>query len=103
MGEAGYMDMSSPLGLALVASVVGLIICVGFAMTSKSRLLNVGGYALTAALMAVFAAVVVFVQVENDIERPYKIIGVLLVAAAVWAGRNAVRAYRGTGEDGGAK
>jgi len=98
------MDMSSPLGLALVASVVGLIICVGFAMTSKSRLLKAGGYAFTAALMAVFAAVVVFVQVESDsVERPYKIIGVLLVAAAVWAGRNAVRAYRGTGEDGGAK
>ena len=101
MGEAGYLDMSRPLALALVASVVAVIICIGFAMTSKSRLLKAGGYALTAALMAVFAAVVVFVQVENDsIERPYKIIGVLLVAVAVWAGRNAVRAYRETGEDG---
>jgi len=104
--SAGGVDFAIPdeWWAAAGMGIVAIIICIGFAMTSKSRLLKAGGYAFAAALMAVFAAFVVFASLENDsTARPYKIIGLLFVAAAGWAGRNAVRAYRGTGIDGGAK
>lgn len=49
--SAGGVDFAIPdeWWAAAGMGIVAIIICIGFAMTSKSRLLKAGGYAFTAA------------------------------------------------------
>ncbi len=53
--SAGGVDLAIPdeWWAAAGMGIVAIIIRIGFAMTSKSRLLKAGGYAFAAALMAV--------------------------------------------------
>jgi len=64
---------------------------------SKSRLLKIAGYGFTAVLMAMFAALAGFAPIDNDSPAKARLLmGLLLLAAAGWAGRNAIEGYRGT-------
>ena len=76
---------------ALLAAIIG----VSFAMTSKSRALKIVGYTCTALLMV--GVCIAFVLASEDgavAPRGAKVWGLAALAAAVWAGRNAYRAYR---------
>jgi chromate transport protein ChrA len=89
------MDISTLQMLALMACGVAIIVGFTLATTSNSRLVKAGGYALTATLIAVIAAAV-FHASAKDLEALHarNIAGLWLVAAAGWAGVNAIRAYR---------
>lgn len=91
------LDKSTLQALALLVAMVAPIVAISFAMTSRSRPLKIAGYGLTAALMLAFAlAAVAIVPVENDgPTRSRFLYGLLLLAAAAWAGRSALAAYRG--------
>lgn len=76
--------------------MVAPIIAISFAMTSKSRLLKTCGYGFTAALMVGFAVAAAFAPIDNDSPAKARyLMGAVLLAAAGWAGRNAISSYRG--------
>lgn len=90
------MNISTLQMLALMACGVAIIVCLTFATTSKSRLLKAGGYAFTTAVIAAVAAAV-FLTPAEDADAVYgrNIAGLILLAAAGWAGFSATRAYLG--------
>jgi zinc transporter ZupT len=90
------MDISTLELIALMASGVAIIVGITLATTSRSRPLKAGGYAFTAALFIAVAAAV-FLTPAKDADAKYarNIAGLVLLAAAGWAGLSATRAYRG--------
>jgi zinc transporter ZupT len=89
------LDKSTIWALALLAMMVTPIIALSFAMTSKSRLLKICAYGFTAGLMVCFAAAAAFAPIDNGSPTKARfLMGALLLAAAGWAGRNALAAYR---------
>ncbi|MDP2377115.1 hypothetical protein [Reyranella sp.] len=90
------MDISTLQMLALMACGLAVIVCITFATTSKSRLLKAGGYAFTTVVIAAVAAAVFHAPTEDaDAALARNIAGLILLAAAGWAGFSATRAYRG--------
>jgi hypothetical protein len=88
------MNVSTPLMLALMACGVAVIVTITMATTSKSRLVKAGGYAFNTLLIAAIAAAVFHTPAEDvDAAHARNIAGLLLLAAAGWAGLNATRAY----------
>jgi hypothetical protein len=89
------MNISTWQMLALMACGVAIIVGMTLATTSKSRLVKAGGYAFNAALIAAVAAAVFHTPAEDvDAAHARNIAGLLLLAAAGWAGLSALRAYR---------
>jgi hypothetical protein len=89
------MDISTSEMLALMAGGVAVIIGITIATTSKSRLVKAGGYAVTAAFIAVVATAVFRTPVKDaDASHARNVAGLLLLAAAGWAVLNATRAFR---------
>jgi hypothetical protein len=90
------MNISTLQMLALMACGLAIIVCLTFATTSKSRLLKAGGYAFTTVVIAAVAAAV-FDTPAEDADAAYgrNIAGLILLAAAGWAGFSATRAYLG--------
>jgi hypothetical protein len=89
------MNISTLQMLALMAAGVAVIVGITVATTSKSRLVKAGGYTFNAILLAVIAAAVFLTPTEDaDDALGRNMAGVLLVAAAGWAGVTAARAYR---------
>ena len=89
------MNISTLQMLALMAAGVAVIVAITVATTSKSRLVKAGGYAFNALLLIVIAAAVFFTPTEDtDDALGRNMAGLLLVAAAGWAGVTATRAYR---------
>jgi hypothetical protein len=88
------MNVSTLQMLVLMACGVAVIVGLTLATTSKSRLLKAGGYAFTTALIALVAAAV-FDTPAKDVDAAHgrNLAGLLLLAAAGWAGLNATRAY----------
>jgi hypothetical protein len=88
------MNISTLQMLALMACGVAIIVGITLATTSKSRLVKAGGYAFNTALIAAVAAAV-FRTPAEDVEDAHarNIAGLLLLAAAGWAGLSALRAY----------
>jgi hypothetical protein len=90
------MDISTLELVALMAGGVAIIVCLTLATTSKSRPLKAGGYAFTAALIVAVAVAVLLTPVKDaDALYARNIAGLVLLAAAGWAGLSATRAYRG--------
>ena len=89
------MDISTSEMLALMAGGVAIIIGITMATTSKSRLVQAGGYAFTATFI-VAVAIAVFRTPVKDVDGSHarNIAGLLLVAAAGWAVLSATRAFR---------
>ena len=82
--------------LALMAGGVAIIVCITLATTSKARLLKAAGHAFTATVIAVIAAAVFHTPAKDaDAAHARNMAGLLLFAAAGWAGVNATRAYLG--------
>jgi len=89
------MDISTPQMLALMACGVVVIVTITLATTSTSRLLKAGGHAFNTLLIAAVAAAVFHAPAKDvDAAHARNIAGLLLLAAAGWAGVNATRAYR---------
>jgi hypothetical protein len=89
------MNISTLQMLALMAAGVAVIVAITVATTSKSRLVKAGGYAFNALLLLVIAAAVFLTPTEDaDDALGRNMAGLLLVAAAGWAGVTATRAYR---------
>jgi hypothetical protein len=89
------MNISTLQMLALMAAGVAVIVGITVATTSKSRLVKAGGYAFNAVLLIVIAAAVFLTPTEDaDDALGRNMAGLLLVAAAGWAGVTATRAYR---------
>jgi hypothetical protein len=88
------MNISTLQMLALMACGAAIIVGVTIATTSKSRLLKAGGYAFNAVLLIIIAAAVFYTPTgDADDALGRNIAGVLLLAAAGWAGLMATRAY----------
>ena len=88
------MNISTLQMLALMACGVAIIVGMTLATTSKSRLVKAGGYAFNAALIAAIAAAVFHTPAEDvDAAHARNIAGLLLLAAAGWAGLSGTRAY----------
>jgi hypothetical protein len=88
------VNISTLQMLALMACGVAIIVGMTLATTSKSRLVKAGGYAFNAALIAAIAAAVFHTPAEDvDAAHARNIAGLLLLAAAGWAGLSATRAY----------
>lgn len=89
------MDISTLQLLVLMVSAVAAFVGITIAMTSKSRPLKGGAYALTAALIAA-VAVAVFLSPAKDADaaQTRNVVALLLAAAAGWAGLTAARAFR---------
>ena len=89
------MNISTLQMLALMAAGVAIIVGITVATTSRSRLVKAGGYAFNALLLIVIAAAVFLAPAEDaDDALGRNMAGLLLVAAAGWAGLTATRAYR---------
>lgn len=88
------MNISTLQMLALMAAGVAIIVGITVATTSRSRLVKVGGYAFNAILLIVIAAAVFLTPTEDsDDALGRNMAGLLLVAAAGWAGLTATRTY----------
>jgi hypothetical protein len=88
------MDISTLQLVALMAAGVAVIVGLGIATTSKSRLLKAGGHAFIAVLIAALATEVFRTPIKDvDTVHVRNIVGLLLLAAAGWAAANATRAY----------
>jgi hypothetical protein len=88
------MNISTLQMLALMAAGVAIIVGITVATTSKSRLVKAGGNAFNAILLVVIAAAAFLTPTEDaDDSLGRNMAGLLLVAAAGWAGLSATRAY----------
>jgi hypothetical protein len=88
------MNISTLQMLALMAAGVAIIVGITVATTSKSRLVKAGGYAFNAIVLVVIAAAAFLTPTEDaDDALGRNMAGLLLVAAAGWAGLTATRAY----------
>ena len=88
------MNISTLQMLILMAAGVAIIVGITVATTSRSRLVKAGGYAFNALLLIVIAAAVFLAPAEDaDDALGRNMAGLLLVAAAGWAGLTATRAY----------
>ena len=90
------MDISTFQLLALMAIGVAIIVCITIATTSNSRLLKAAGYIFTAAMIIAVAAAVFHTPAKDAAAlHGRNAAGLLLLAAAGWAGLAATRSYRG--------
>ena len=88
------MNISTLQVLALMACGVAIIVGFTVATTSKSRPLKAASYAFNATLLIVIAAAVFYTPTEDaDDALGRNMAGVLLLAAAGWAGLTATRLY----------
>jgi 4-amino-4-deoxy-L-arabinose transferase-like glycosyltransferase len=88
------MNISTLQMLVLMAAGVAIIVGITVATTSKSRLVKAGSYVFNAILLIVVAAAVFLTPTEDaDDALGRNMAGLLLVAAAGWAGLTATRAY----------
>lgn len=88
------MNVSTLQMLALMGCGAAIIVGITIATTSKSRLLKAGGYAFNAALLLIIAVAAFCTPTEDaDDALGRNVAGVLLLAAAGWAGLVAARAY----------
>jgi 4-amino-4-deoxy-L-arabinose transferase-like glycosyltransferase len=89
------MNISTLQMLVLMAAGVAIIVGITVATTSKSRLVKAASYVFNAILLIVVAAAVFLTPTEDaDDALGRNMAGLLLVAAAGWAGVTATRAYR---------